>query len=366
MSRYIYDRPGWPRFRWDARDLAAPLAAARLRQGKLLGRMEGLGFPLRDEAVLRALTLDVVKSSEIEGEILDAAQVRSSVARRLGLDIGGLMPSDRRVDGVVEMTLEAARGWAEPLTVARLLGWHEALFPRAASGAARIRIGAWRDDAKGPMQVVSGALGRERVHFEAPPAARVPAELDAFLDWANGSESVDPLLRAGLAHLWFVTIHPFDDGNGRVARAIADWALASSEGSPRRFYSMSAQIRRERKDYYDVLERTQKGGLDVTDWLAWFLACLDRAVAGAEESLKAVFAKDRFWRERSAVALNERQRLMLNKLLDGFAGKLTSSKWAKIAKCSQDTAQRDIQDLVEKGVLVKDAAGGRSTSYSLT
>ncbi|MBI4056023.1 MAG: Fic family protein [Elusimicrobia bacterium] len=386
MSRYIYQQPDWPRFHWNQEAISTPLTAVRHRQGRLIGRMEALGFPQRDEAVLETLTLDVLKSSEIEGQILNPEQVRSSVARRLGMDIAGLVPADRRVDGVVQMTLEATQNFAKPLTAERLFSWHAALFPTCGKGVttlppvpahysalgtgdegtAKIRIGAWRDDAKGPMQVVSGAMGRERVHFEAPPAKRLDAEMASFLDWVNRTGDVDPVLRAAEAHLWFVTIHPFDDGNGRIARAIADWALARSENSSQRFYSMSAQIRRERKEYYDILERTQKGTLDVTDWMQWFLGCLDRAIAGTETSLGTVFHKDRFWKSHIQVALNERQRLILNKLLDGdFGGNLTSSKWAKLTKCSQDTAHRDILDLVEHGILVKDSAGGRSTSYSL-
>ncbi|MEK9145269.1 MAG: Fic family protein [Elusimicrobiota bacterium] len=366
MSRYIHQQPDWPKFHWNQEALAAPLAAVRHRQGRLLGRMEGLGFTQRDEAVLRTLTLDVVKSGEIEGESLDAGQVRSSIARRLGLDIAGLIPTDRRVDGVVEMTLEATQEYAKPLSVERFFGWHASLFPAETGSASKLRVGAWRDDAKGPMQVVSGAMGRERVHFEAPPAERLDEEMASFLAWANRTGDIDPVLRAAQAHLWFVTLHPFDDGNGRIARAIADWGLARSEESPRRFYSMSAQIRRERKEYYDILERTQKGALDITEWMEWFLACLDRAIAGAESSLAAVFQKDRFWKTHAQASLNERQRLILNKLLDGaFEGKLTSSKWAKLAKCSQDTAQRDIAALLELGVLSKAPPGGRSTSYSL-
>jgi Fic family protein len=363
ISRYIYDRPDWPNLHWDAETLTAPLAEVRLRQGRLIGKMEALGLSQRNEALLQTLTQDVVKSSEIEGESLDTDQVRSSIARRLGLDIAGLTPSDRRVDGVVEMSLEATQNYAQPLSRERLFDWHAKLFPASPAG---IKIGAWRDDAKGPMQVVSGAIGRERVHYEAPPAARVDAEMKAFLSWANRTGDVDPVLRAAKAHLWFVTIHPFDDGNGRIARAVADWALARSENSARRYYSMSAQIRRERKNYYDILEHTQKGSLDVTDWMRWFLACLDRAIAGAEAALENVFEKDRFWKTYARVALNERQRAMLNTLLDGtFEGKLTSSKWAKMAKCSQDTAHRDIVELIGHGILVKDAAGGRSTSYRL-
>jgi len=363
MSRYIHQLPDWPKFYWNQETLAALLAAVRHRQGRLIGRMESLGFPQRDEAVLQTLTLDVLKSSEIEGEILNPEQVRSSIARRLGMDIAGLVPADRRVDGVVQMTLEATQNYAKPLTTERLFSWHAALFPEAAS---KIRVGAWRDDAKGPMQVVSGAMGRERVHYEASSAERLDAEMAAFLEWANKTDDLDPVLRAAQAHLWFVTIHPFDDGNGRIARAIADWALARSENSSQRFYSMSAQIRRERKEYYDILEKTQKGTLDVTEWMEWFLGCLDRAIVGTETALATVFRRDQFWKTHANVSFNERQRLILNKLLDGdFEGKLTSSKWAKLAKCSQDTAHRDILDLVEHGILLKDSAGGRSTSYSL-
>jgi len=363
MARYIHQLPAWPKFRWNQETLAVPLAAVRLRQGRLIGRMEALGFPQRNEAMLQTLTLDVLKSSEIEGEILNAEQVRSSIARRLGMDIAGLVPADRRVDGVVRMALEATQNYAKPLTAERLFNWHTALFPE---GAAGIKVGFWRDDAKGPMQVVSGAMGRERVHYEAPASKRLNAEMKAFLEWANETGDIDPVLRAAKAHLWFVTIHPFDDGNGRIARAIVDWALARSENSSQRFYSMSAQIRRERKEYYEILEKTQKGTLDVTEWMSWFLGCLDRAIVGTETALTTVFRRDRFWKTYADVSFNERQRLILNKLLDGhFEGKLTSSKWAKLAKCSQDTAHRDILDLVEHGVLLKDSAGGRSTSYSL-
>ncbi|MFH1724076.1 MAG: Fic family protein [Elusimicrobiota bacterium] len=363
MGPYIHHLTDWPKLYWNQRALAVPLAEVRLRQGRFIGKMESLGFPQQDEAVLQSLTQDVVKSSEIEGEFLDFHQVRSSIARRLGMEIAGLLPADRRVDGVVQMTIEATQNHAQPLTKDRLLGWHAALFPDAPSN---IRIGAWRDDARGPMQVVSGAMGRERVHFKAPPAGRLEAEMGTFFGWVNHIGDMDPVLRAAEAHLWFVTIHPFDDGNGRVARAIADWALARSENSARRYYSMSAQIRRERKAYYDVLESTQKGTLDITDWMLWFLGCLDRAIAGTEATLAAVFEKDRFWKTHTRLALNDRQRLMLSKLLDrDFEGKLTSSKWAKLAKCSQDTAHRDIVELIEHGILVKDPAGGRSTSYSL-
>jgi Fic family protein len=365
MSRYLYELPDWPDFRWDEKKLAVQLATLRHRQGRLVGRMETLGFPLRAEATLQTLTLDVLKSSEIEGEILDRDQVRSSIARHLGIEIGGLAPADRNVEGMVEMMLDATQSYSAPLTAERLFGWHAALFPTGYSGMSKIAIGRWRDDSKGPMQVVSGAVGRERVHYEAPAAKRLKKEMATFLKWFNGTDQTDPVLRAGLAHLWFVTIHPFDDGNGRIARAIADMVLARSEQSSQRFYSMSAQIRTERKTYYEMLEKTQTGNLDVTPWLEWFLACLDRAFDGMEQTLGSVLEKARFWEVHAAAQLNDRQRLMLNKLLDGFAGKLTSSKWAKIAKCSQDTALRDILDLVNQGILAKDAAGGRSTSYSL-
>ena len=365
MNRYIHELPDWPDFQWDQEKLAGPLATLRHRQGRLIGRMETLGFPLRAEANLRTLTLDVIKSSEIEGEILDHDQVRSSIARRLGMDIGGLAPADRNVEGVVEMMLDATQKYSAPLTAERLAGWHASLFPTGYSGIRKIAVGRWRDDAKGPMQVVSGALGREREHFEAPTAKRLKKEMTLFLKWFNGTDDTDPVLRAGLAHLWFVTIHPFEDGNGRIARAIADMALARSEQNPQRFYSMSAQIRIERKTYYDILEKTQKGGLDTTSWLEWFLGCLDRAFDGTEETLASVLRKARFWEAHADISFNDRQHLMLNKLLDGFEGKLTSSKWAKIAKCSQDTALRDILDLVDHGILAKDPGGGRSTSYSL-
>jgi Fic family protein len=364
-TKYIHELKGWPKFRWSQERLAGQLAAVSHRQGRLIGRMESLGFTLRAEAMLQTLTEDVMRSSEIEGEILDKEQVRSSIARRLGMDVGALTPADRNVEGVVEMMLDATQKFSAPLTARRLFDWHAALFPTGRSGMTRIRTGAWRDDKSGPMQVVSGPMGRERVHYEAPAAPRLNREMRAFLAWFNGKESIDPVLKAGLSHLWFVTIHPFDDGNGRIARAIADMALARSEKSPQRFYSMSAQIRVERKAYYDVLEETQKGDLDITGWLEWFLGCLGRAIDGAEEILAAVLRKARFWETHSGEQFNERQRKMLNRLLDGFEGKLTSSKWAVLGKCSQDTASRDIDDLLKRGVLIKDAAGGRSTSYSL-
>jgi Fic family protein len=365
MSTYVYERADWPSFRWNQEKFASQLIAVRHRQGRLIGRMEGLGFRLRAEAVLETLTQDVLKSSEIEGELLDEEQVRSSIARRLGMDIGALTPADRHVEGVVEMMLDATQGYDRPLTDERLFAWHAALFPTGRSGMSRIVVGAWRDDRRGPMQVVSGATGHERVHFQAPAADRLPAEMGGFLRWFNSEAALDAVLKAALAHLWFVTIHPFDDGNGRIARAIADMALARSEYSAQRFYSMSAQIRIERRSYYEMLEWTQKGDLDLTAWFEWFLGCLDRAFDSAESILASVLKKARFWESHGGTPMNDRQRAMLNRLLDGFEGKLTSSKWAKLAKCSQDTALRDIDDLVKRGILAREAAGGRSTSYAL-
>lgn len=362
---YIHEKAGWPGFRWDHERVSARLLEIRHRQGRLTGRMEGLGFQFRAEAVLNTLTEDVLKSSEIEGEKLDRDQVRSSIARRLGLDIGGLRPADRDVEGVVEMMLDATQGYDRPLTGRRLFDWHAALFPTGRSGMAKIRVGAWRDDAKGPMQVVSGAIGKERVHYEAPAADRLRDEMRKFLEWFEKDSSTDLVLKSGVAHFWFVTIHPFEDGNGRIARAIADMVLARSERSPQRFYSMSAQIRQERKAYYDILEATQKGDLDITRWLEWFFDCLGRAFDRAETILATVLDKARFWERHAKVGFNERQREIINRMLNGFDGKLTTSKWAKLAKCSHDTALRDIDDLIQKKVLVRDEAGGRSTSYSL-
>jgi Fic family protein len=362
---YIHELADWPHFRWNNEALAKPLAEVRHRQGLLIGHMGALGFDLRQEAVLQTLTTDVLKSSEIEGEKLDAEQVRSSIARRLGMDIGALKPADRDVEGVVEMILDATRHYDQPLTADRLFAWHAALFPTGRSGMRKIRVGAWRDDSDGPMQVVSGPIGKERVHFEAPATPRVDQGMNAFLDWFNTNTDIDPVMKASLAHLWFVSIHPFDDGNGRIARAIADMALARSEKGPQRFYSMSAQIRQERNAYYEILERTQKADMDVTRWMEWFLACLGRAIDGAQIVLSTVLAKAKFWERMHGIAINDRQRLVLNKLLDGFEGKLTTTKYAKLTKSSQDTALRDLAYMVEKGVLVRSSEGGRSTSYSL-
>lgn len=365
MSSYIHTLSDWPTFRWDDGRLASPLAAARHAQGRLLGQMEALGFKVREEAVLRTITDDVLKSSEIEGETLDADQVRSSVARRLGIDIGGLQPADRHVEGVVEMMLDATQRYDQPLTDERLWAWHASLFPTGRSGMHRITAGAWRDDRTAPMQVVSGPVGRERVHLEAPAAERLDGEMRRFLDWFNTDVTREPVLKAALAHLWFVTIHPFDDGNGRIARAIADMSLARSEKSPQRFYSMSAQIRQERGDYYGILERTQTATQDVTPWMEWFLGCLTRAVEAAQIALSGVIDKARFWEKLRDLSLNERQRLVINRLLDGFEGNLTTSKWAALTKSSNDTALRDMQQLVDRGILMRNQAGGRSTSYSL-
>lgn len=362
---YIHELTEWPKFSWAAKRLTEPLAAVRHKQGRLIGSMESLGFNLRQEAVLQTLTTDVVKSSEIEGEKLDAQEVRSSLARRLGMDIGALPAPDRHVEGVVEMMLDATRLFDQPLNAERLFAWHSALFPTGRSGMTKIRTGAWRDDSTGPMQVVSGPIGREHVHYRAPPANRLDAEMRAFLAWFEGEQKMDGVMKAGLAHLWCVTIHPFDDGNGRIARAIADMALARSENSSQRFYSMSAQVRQERKDYYDILERTQKGPMDVTPWMEWFLGCLGRAIDGAQQIHANVLAKARFWDRMNQVALNERQRHVIHRLLEGFEGKLTTSKYAALTKCSQDTAHRDILALVAVNVLVRNPEGGRSTSYSL-
>lgn len=367
MATYIHELKDWPRFRFDSERLADLLAAVRHRQGRLLGRMEQLGLKLRAEAALNSLTEEVVKSSEIEGEVLNRDQVRSSLARRLGVQIGALTPADRNVEGIVEMVLDATENYDKPLTAERLFGWQAALFPTGRSGLKKITVGAWRTEEAGPMQVVSGPMGRERVHFEAPAATKLADEMAVFLTWFNEDHSsFDPVLKAAIAHLWFVTIHPFEDGNGRVARTIADRQLARSEHCAQRFYSMSAQIQQERNAYYDILEATQKGDLDITPWLEWFLGCLDRAIAGAETILASVFLKARFWEIHAGESFNDRQRKVLNRLLDGgFEGTLTSSKWAALAKTSQDTASRDVDDLLKRNILVKDAGGGRSTSYSL-
>lgn len=363
---YIHDDPEWPKLRWDDARLLLLLADVRHKQGRLLGKMEVMGFRLRSEASLTNLTSDVTKSSAIEGEHLDVAQVRSSIARRLGLNFGGDVIDSRDVEGVVEMMVNATQKFDQVLTTERLFDWHAALFPTGRSGMQRITVGSWRPESAGPMQVVSGSLGRERIHFEAPAAKRLSREVSVFLKWYENTNEIDPVLKAGVAHFWFVTLHPFEDGNGRISRAIADMALARAEGTPERFYSMSTQIESEKKQYYLKLEQSQRGNLDITAWLEWFLACLGRAIDTAESGLAIVLHKARTWEKiNSGLAINERQRKVINRLLDGFEGKLSSSKYAKLAKCSTDTALRDIRLLLDQGILIQDAAGGRSTSYRL-
>jgi Fic family protein len=362
---YIYQKDNWPNFTWKAEDIVNLLSEARNLQGRLIGKMELLGFDLRNEAQLDTLTLDVLKSSEIEGEILNPDQVRSSIARRLGMEIAGSVDSDRNIDGVVEMLIDATQNCFEPLTADRLFDWHAALFPAGRSGMYKIRVADWRKDTTGPMQVVSGAMGKEKVHFQAPDSNLVENEMLLFLDWLNNYNKTDLVIKAAIAHLWFVTIHPFEDGNGRITRALSDMILARADKSNQRFYSMSAQIRKERKKYYEILEKTQKGNLDITEWITWFLQCLINALKSTDAILRQVLFKADFWNKHSKTFINERQRKLINKLLDGFDGKLTSSKWAKIAKCSKDTAIRDINDMIHKNILRKEAAGGRSTNYEL-
>lgn len=362
---YIWQQDEWPHFTWDNAVLSYKLGKVRALQGKLVGKMSLLGFDLKNEAILNALTSDVIKSSEIEGELLDNDQVRSSIAHHLGMDVSGLPESDRYVDGVVEVMLDATENFMQPLTEERLFGWHSALFPTGRSGMYKITVGGWRQDEGGPMQVISGAMGKEKVHYEAPDSKLIPNEMSKFLEWINTDHQIDPVLKAGVAHLWFVTIHPFDDGNGRTARTIADMFLARADEIPHRFYSMSAEIRRQRKQYYEILEKTQKGGLDITLWLQWFFDCLEAALLETEKSLSRVLGKANFWEEHRLVSMNNRQVKMINMLWDGFDGKLNSSKWAKVTKCSSDTALRDIQDLINKGILQKSDEGGRSTSYEL-
>jgi len=362
---YVHQLKGWPDFTWNTEVLLKRLGEVRHRQGRILGLMSSAGFKMQETAVLDTLTLDVTKSSEIEGEKLNTDQVRSSIARRLGIELAGAVPADRSVEGVVEMMLDATQKYTDELTADRLFGWHAALFPAGRSGMHKITVGAWRTPEAGPMQVVSGAIGKERVHFEAPEAGRLPAEMDTFLNWFNAAPDTDMVLKAAIAHLWFVTIHPFDDGNGRIARAIADMLLTRADGTSQRFYSMSAQILRDKTAYYDILERTQKGGLDITAWLSWFLDCLFEAMDHTESTLAAVANRTKFWELNRDTPLNNRQRYMVDCLLDGFFGKLTSSKWAKMTKSSPDTALRDIQDLIEKKILEKEPGGGRNTTYNL-
>jgi Fic family protein len=362
---YIYLSEDWPRFTWDANRLVPHLSATRYEQGLLLGKMKDLGYQLKNEATLAALTEETVKSSAIEGEELSPDSVRSSLARRMGLEEAGTRPPDRHVEGVVEMMLDATQRYASPLTEERIFGWHAALFPTGRSGMRKITTGAWR---RSPIEVVSGPEGKQKVHFEAPPAERVEPEMKKFLSWyEDGSRTTEPLIKAGLAHLYFVTIHPLEDGNGRITRAITEMSLARLENSAQRFYSMSSQIRDERKGYYEILESTQRDGLDVTGWLVWFLDCLGRAIAKAKNLTAGVLAKDAFWRQlkEKSIEVSERQRNIINLLLDGFEGKLTTEKWSKLAKTSHDTALRDIQELIQKRILKQERGGGRSTSYVL-
>ena len=366
INMWIHEHKNWPKFTWDAEKLTSKLADIRHRQGRLLGRMEGLGFEFKREASLSTLTSDVVKSSAIEGENLNPEEVRSSIARRLGMDIAGPVSASRDVEGIVEMMLDATQQFTEPVTKERLFDWHAALFSTGRSGMRRVKVGSWRSVESGSMQVVSGPIGREKVHFEAPNAERLEHEMAEFLTWFEGKDDVDPVLRAGIAHLWLVTIHPFEDGNGRIARAIADMALARADGMPYRFYSLSSQIESERKDYYDQLERQQRGTLEITGWLKWFLDCLGRAIASAEDALSAVLFKAQLWGKINRHPVNERQRLILNRMFeDDFKGNMNTSKYAKLAKCSPDTALRDIQDLKLRGIFIQNPGGGRSTSYRL-
>ena len=367
--KYIHELIDWPAFTWDAKTLAPLLSGVRLRQGLLLGKMRGYGLTSRWTATLNVLTEETIKSSAIEGVVLDPENVRSSLARRLGLEVGGLSRhKDRYVDGVVEMMLDATQKFSAPLTRERLFGWHAHLFPSVRTTGDKFRVGAWRDDSQGPMQVVSGPIGRHKVHYEAPAADRVESEMGKFLAWFDGNEQEDPLLKAAIAHLWFVTIHPFEDGNGRIGRAIAEMCLARSDGNAQRFYSMSSQILEERKDYYEVLEKTQAGSLDITEWLTWFLACLDRAFKQSNQITNSALEKELFWKslKQRKVSLNNRQTKVLNKLFSGFEGKLTRDKWMKMTKASSRTALRDIEELIAIGVIEQEEAGGRSTSYRLT
>ena len=362
---YIYDNQNWPIFEWNSEKLLPLLAYVRNRQGKLIGKMGALGFELQNEANLEILTIEILKSTEIEGELLDREQVRSSIARRLGLDISGLVYSERDVDGIVDLMLDATKKYDKELTKERLFSWHASLFPAGQSGMSKIITGNWRDDSTGPMQVVSGALGKEKVHYQAPPAAHLENEMRIFFDWFNLEQNVDLVLKAAIAHLWFVTLHPFEDGNGRISRVLSDMMLARSDEQSYRFYSMSTQIRKERNLYYDILEKTQKGSLEITNWLEWFLNSLLHSIESSEKLLKKVIYKHEFWLQNSKVSINDRQRKILNMLMDDFEGVLNTTKWAKIGKCSQDTALRDIQDLIEKGILAKSEQGGRSTNYEL-
>jgi len=362
---YVHQRKDWPNFYWDNDTLLPYVSKVRNLQGRLIGRMEGLGFELREEAVLETLTDDIVKSSAIEGEFLNQDEVRSSVALRLGFDIAGLPEASRDVDGVVEMMLDATQKYEAPLTKDRMFGWHAALLPTGRSGMHKIIVGEWRDDEQGPMQIVSGPMGREKVHYTAPEAKQLELEMDRYIHWFNTDNSMEPVIKSAIAHLWFVSIHPFDDGNGRIARAIADAQLARADRTNQRFYSMSAQILKSKKGYYSILESTQKGSLDVSQWLVWFIERLSEALEATDETLSKVLMKAKFWEIHKTTQLNERQVKMINILLGNFIGKLHSSKWAKMTIVHRDTARRDIQDLIEKGILSDSGEGGRSTNYIL-
>lgn len=362
---YIYNNPNWPNFEWNSEKLLPLLSLVRNKQGLLIGKMSVLGFDLRNEANLQILTQEIVKSTEIEGEILDKEQVRSSVARRLGLEISGLVNSERNVDGIVDLMLDAITNYDKELSKERLFSWHASIFPEGRSGMYNIKAGSWRDDSTGPMQVVSGALGKEKVHYQAPPAETLEKEMQQFIRWFNLNQKEDFVLKAAVAHLWFVTVHPFEDGNGRISRALSDMLLARSDEQTNRFYSMSTQIRKERNSYYEILEKTQKGAMEITNWLEWFLNCLLHSIENSEKLLEKIMFKHSFWIKHTGLTINDRQRKVLNLLMDDFEGALSTTKWAKIGKCSQDTALRDIQDLMEKGILMKSPQGGRSTNYEL-
>lgn len=365
MKTYIYQQDNWANFLWDNDALLNLLAEVRSLQGRIIGKMEALGFELRNEANMEALSLDVLKSTEIEGQLLNPEQVRSSIARKLGMDISGLVATDRNVDGVVDMMFDATQNFKNLISKKRLFNWHASLFPTGRSGMYKIVVGKWRNDSKGPMQIVSGSTEKQKIHYQAPDAKLIKSEMKTFIHWFNSNQNIDLVLKASIAHLWFITIHPFEDGNGRIARAMTDMLLARADGIPQRFYSMSSQIRLERRQYYDILEKTQKGSLDITRWIQWFLNCLMNALLNSDKILAKVLNKHNFWNSLSSQTINERQKLILNKILDGFEGKLTTTKWAKIAKCSNDTALRDINDLIEKQILRKQEKGGRSTGYEM-
>ncbi|TAE71743.1 MAG: Fic family protein [Bacteroidetes bacterium] len=363
MPKYIYQYKNWTNFTWREADINAIFGEVRHLQGKVIGQLNSIGFKTKEEATLSTLTLDVIKSSEIEGEKLDYQQVRSSIARRLGINIAGIVPANRNVDGIVEMMLDATQHYQQPLTDKRLFGWHSALFPTGHSGMHKIEVGTYRT---GEMQIVAGAMGKEKVYYEAVPANKVSEEMEAFMNWFNNlSGNLDPVLKAAIAHFWFITIHPFDDGNGRMARAISDLMLARADNTSERYYSMSSQILIERKQYYAILQKVQHSDGDITEWIEWFLHCLKQSLLTTEITLQKILRKTEFWEIHENTRFNDRQRLLLNKLFDGFDGKLKSSKWAKIAKCSPDTALRDIKDLMEKGILRHEKNGGRSTSYEI-